>query len=179
MKFLKKLFIGLILLLLILAAVSFLLPQKQHVERNIEISASADKIYPYLANPKLFNLWSPWSKIDPKMKVEYSGAETGEGASMSWQSENTDVGSGSWTITKAVKDKSLDVEMDFGNEGGATSFFKLEASGQSSKKTTVTWGFDTDAGMNPIMRWLGLMMDKMVGSEYAKGLASLKKKIEK
>ncbi|MEE9327824.1 MAG: SRPBCC family protein [Cocleimonas sp.] len=179
MKFLKNLLIGVTLLLVVLAVGSFLLPQKQHVERHIEISASAAKIYPHLAKPKLFHQWSPWSKIDPKMKVEYSGAEMGEGASMSWQSENSDVGSGSWTITKAVKNKSLDVAMDFGDEGGATSFFKLEASAENSEKTTVTWGFDTDAGMNPIMRWLGLMMDKMVGSEYAKGLASLKKKVEK
>ncbi len=59
MKLLRRLFSGLILLVIVLAFVSFLLPQKQHVERSVEISAPASEIYPYLANPKLFREWSP------------------------------------------------------------------------------------------------------------------------
>lgn len=176
MKLLKKLFIGLILLLVVLALVSFLLPQKQHVERSVEMSAPAENIYPYLASPKLFNQWSPWAKLDPNMKVQFTGAESGEGASMSWQSEQSDVGTGSWTITKAIENKSLEVALDFGDQGNATSFFHLDP---ADGKTKVTWGFDTDAGMNPMMRWFGLLMDKMVGGEYAKGLATLQGIVEK
>ena len=175
MKLLKKIFIGLVLLLVVLTLVSFLLPQKQHVERNIEISASAEKIYPYLANPKLFSQWSPWSQLDPDMKVQFNGTELGKGAGMSWQSEQSNVGSGSWEIINAVENESLDVAMDFGDQGTATSFFRLQP---KDGKTQVTWGFDTDAGMNPMMRWFGLLMDKMVGSEYAKGLGTLKKLVE-
>ncbi len=176
MRLIKRLLLSLLALVVILMLVSFLLPQKQHVERSLEISASAAKIYPYLANPKLFNQWSPWSKLDSNMKVQFSGPESGKGAGMSWQSEQSNVGSGSWTITNAVENESLDVDLDFGDQGGATSFFKLKSTGE---KTQVTWGFDTDAGMNPMMRWFGLLMDKMVGSEYQKGLESLKLILEK
>jgi len=176
MKLLKNIFVGIVLLLIVLVLVSFLLPQKQHVERSIEISASAEKIYPHLADPKLFGEWSPWSKIDPDMKVQYTGLASGKGAGMKWQSEDPNVGIGSWEITDAVENKSLNVAMDFGDQGTATSFFRLLPSGAN---TQVTWGFDTDAGNNPMMRWFGLLMDKMVGSEYAKGLETLKKKLEK
>ena len=175
MRLLKKLFLSLLVLIFILAIVSFLLPQKQHVERSVEISAPAKKIFPFLSNPKLFRLWSPWSKLDPEMKVQYTGPESGEGAGMKWQSNQSNVGNGSWVITRAVDNEALDITMDFGDQGSATSFFRLQ---ENTGKTNVTWGFDTDAGMNPIMRWFGLMMDKMVGGEYAKGLDTLKQIVE-
>jgi len=42
----------------------------------------------------------------------------------------------------------------------------------------VKWGFATDMGMNPIARWMGLMMDRWVGADYQKGLARLKDLVE-
>jgi uncharacterized protein YndB with AHSA1/START domain len=176
MKLIKRLLMAVSSILIILALASFFLPQKLHVERSVEISASAEKIYPHLADPKLFSQWSPWSKIDPNMKTTFIGAASGEGAGMSWMSDDPSVGSGSWKIIKAVENESLEAEMDFNGQSTATSFFKLKP---TVSKTQVTWGFDTNAGMNPVMRWMGLMMDKMVGDEYAKGLAVLKQKIEK
>lgn len=176
MKHLKRLMFSVVSLIILFVLVSFFLPQKSHVERTVEISAPAEKIYPYLANPKLFGEWSPWSQIDPNMKVEYIGAESGMGAGMSWQSELPSVGNGSWMIKQAVENESLNVDMDFGDQGTATSFFKLNP---NAGKTQVTWGFDTDAGMNPVMRWMGLLMDKMVGTEYEKGLLELKGIVEK
>ncbi len=109
------------------------------------------------------------------MKVQFIGPEAGKGAGMSWQSNEQSVGSGSWVISQAVENQSLNVEMDFGDQGTATSFFTLKP---NVGKTKVTWGFDTDAGYNPIMRWFGLLMDKMVGGEYAKGLETLKGMME-
>ena len=176
MKLLRKIVRILSVSILLFIVVSFFLPQKQHVERSLDIMAPAEEIYPHLADPRLFGKWSPWSKIDPKMETQYTGPDSGEGAGMKWQSNNSSVGNGSWVITKAIENRSLDIDMDFGDQGGATSFFRLEP---SEGKTKVTWGFDTDAGMNPLMRWMGLMMDKMVGSEYAKGLEGLRKIIEK
>ena len=175
MKMLKIILLGIFALIVLLFLVSFLLPQKQQVERSTDISAPAAKIYPYLANPKLFSQWSPWSKLDPSIKVQFTGPESGKDAGMSWQSDDPSVGGGSWVITHAVENESLDVSLDFGNQGGATSFFRLKPNGE---KTNITWGFENDAGMNPMMRWFGLMMDKMVGSEYQKGLESLKKIVE-
>jgi len=176
MRLISRLLLLLSALIVILAIGSFFLPQNQHVERSVDISAPAESIYPYLSNPKKFSEWSPWSKIDPNMKMEYVGAESGKGAGMKWQSEQRSVGSGSWTIVDTKANETVNVEMDFGDQGIATSFFTLKPSGNN---TQVTWGFDTDVGMNPLMRWMGLLMDKMVGSEYEKGLAELKRISEK
>lgn len=176
MRLISRLLLLLSALIVILVIGSFFLPKSQHVERSVDIAASAEKIYPYLSNPKKFSQWSPWSKIDPDMKMEYVGAESGKGAGMKWQSEQPSVGSGTWTIVSIKENEAVNVEMDFGDQGVATSFFTLKPSGNN---TQVTWGFDTDAGMNPLMRWMGLLMDKMVGTEYEKGLNELKTLIEK
>lgn len=128
-----------------------------------------------MSNPKLFSEWSPWSKLDPKMKVEYSGPESGVGAMMKWQSDESSVGNGSWKVVDAIENESLDIAMDFGEQGTASSYFRLKPSGD---KTSVTWGFDTDAGMNPMMRWFGLLLDQMIGTEYEKGLSTLKTIVE-
>ncbi len=179
MKLLKKLSLGFLILIALLFLISFVLPQKQQVERSIEISASAEKIFPHLSNPKLFHEWSPWTLYDPDMKVVFTGPESGKGAKVSWQSDDPNVGTGTSVVTEAVENQSLNFDMDFGDQGKATSFFTLKPTPTDSKKTQVTWGFEVDTGNNPIMRWMGLMMDKMVGSEYQKGLEALKKMIEK
>ena len=38
----------------------------------------------------------------------------------------------------------------------------------------MTWSNDGDLGNNPLMRWMGLAMDKMVGADFDAGLANLK-----
>ena len=44
--------------------------------------------------------------------------------------------------------------------------------------TKITWGFDSDLGMNPIARWMGLMFDSWIGADYETGLANLKNLVE-
>lgn len=170
----KKFFFTLLSLVIILILIGFLLPQHQHVERSLVISAPAETVYRNIDNPEAFNRWSPWAELDPAMKIEHVGPESGVGSGMRWHSENPNVGNGSWIITAAKPNESLDVALTFDN-GGATSFFHLEPTDQG---TRITWGFDTDAGLNPIMRWFGIMMDKWVGTEYEKGLRTLKSRLE-
>jgi hypothetical protein len=40
--------------------------------------------------------------------------------------------------------------------------------------THLTWNFDSDMGAGPVGRWFGLTMDRMIGPDFEKGLASLK-----
>ena len=47
------------------------------------------------------------------------------------------------------------------------------------KATRVTWTMNGDMGGNPVYRWMGLFMDKMVGPDFDAGLANLKALAEK
>ena len=45
-------------------------------------------------------------------------------------------------------------------------------------KNLITWVMNGNAGMNPVFRWFGLFMDKMVGPDFDAGLKNLKKLAE-
>jgi hypothetical protein len=164
-----------VVLFLVLAAIGFLLPQEQKVERSIIIRAMPEEVFVHLNGAKAFNEWSPWALLDENMLVTYTGPDAGKGSTMAWESEQPGVGSGSLTITDLMEYEQVDIALDFGGQGKAASYFKLQPVAEG---TQVTWGFSMDAGMNPIHRWFGLMMDKWVGSDYEKGLLRLKKLIE-
>ena len=55
--------------------------------------------------------------------------------------------------------------------GSANAKFVLAA---KNGGTEVEWGFVSDMGMNPIGRWMGLMMDSWIGADYERGLSKLK-----
>lgn len=175
MRMIRKLVLILVAIIVLFAVIGLFLPRKPHVEREIVISAPPAVVYGHVNNPKSFNQWSPWARIDPDIKYEYTGPEFGQGSGMRWQSDHASVGSGSWTITEAVENESVDMDLDLGDQGVATSFFRLQPQGAG---TRITWGFDMDAGLNPITRWFGLMIDQWVGTDYEKGLANLKAQIE-
>lgn len=175
MKHLKRIAMGLAFLALILLAISFVLPSRINVARAVEINAGESQIYPYIANLRKFSQWSPWAKIDPNAKYSYSGPQIGAGARLAWQSDNPNVGAGVMKIIDAKAPNSLDLALDFDDGGTGTSQFRLEP---IRAGTRVTWRFQTDLGANPIMRWMGLLLEQVIGETYDEGLQNLKALVE-
>ena len=173
MRIFKKILIGLAVLMVVFVAVGFLLPSSVLVSRSTVMAATPDKIFPYMNDLKKFQSWSPWAGVDPTMKLTFSGPEKGKGQKVSWDSEK--MGKGSQTISDAEENRRVTTVLDFGQMGMANAIFKLEPEGSGTK---VTWDFTTELGNNPLGRWMGLMMDNWVGSDFAKGLAKLKKIVE-
>ncbi|PXF63386.1 SRPBCC family protein [Kangiella spongicola] len=178
MKFLKNFLIVIAVLAIALVIVGFFLPKMVHVERSIVINASQDKVFQQVNSFEDYNSWSPWYKLDPEAKYEYSGPDSGVGAMMSWDSEDSQVGSGSQKIIESQYPSLVKSELLFGEDPNpAYATFVLEELGP--KETKVTWSFDADFGDNIIGRYFGLMMDSMLGPSYEEGLESLKAEIEK
>ena len=42
----------------------------------------------------------------------------------------------------------------------------------------VSWSFLIDMGKNPVARWIGLMMDSMIGPQLETGLNNMKEYLE-
>lgn len=175
MKAFSRLIIGIFLLAALMAAVAFALPQQVAVARSTVINAPEGDIFPFLNNPRNFNKWSPWAAKDPNTKYEFSGPEAGIGAKMSWKSDSPDVGQGSQEIIEIEPNASVKIALDFGEMGPATASYVLRPSGAG---TEVQWHFETDMGNNPLMRWMGLMLDRWVGKDYEAGLKRLKTLVE-
>jgi len=166
---------GIILLLLV---VSLFLPSKVQVERSIVINAPAEKVFNEVNSLQKWGAWDPWQKKDPNIQNTFSGPEEGVGNTNTWKSEHKEVGSGSQTITESIPNESIKSKLAFGEKGekgGGTGYFNFTPEGEGTK---VAWGMGMDLGMNPIMRYMGLMMDGMMGKEFEQGLGSLKTLVE-
>jgi len=162
--------------LLVLVAAAYLLPRRVHVERSATIAAPSATLFAVLNSYQQFNKWSPWFDLDPGAKYTYEGPSAGAGAKMSWVGDSNTLGSGSQTITASVPFEKVAADVDFGQGGSpAKQVISLAADGTATK---VTWGIDVDLGMNPVNRYFGLMFDGMIGKDFDKGLANLKKYAE-
>ncbi len=175
MRILKKILIGMVLLVVVLVVVSLFLPSAVSVVRSASIAAPPDAVFPYVNSLKKFNEWSPWAARDPDMKQTFEGPEKGVGMKVSWRSDHSRVGSGSQEIIESAENRKVRMALDFGDQGTGTAGFLLDPVDDGTK---VTWQFETELGFNPVTRYLGLMFDTWIGADYEAGLASLETLVE-
>jgi carbon monoxide dehydrogenase subunit G len=175
MKFMKFLLTTIVGLVVTLVVVGIFLPSNSEVSRSTHINATPEKVFSYLNDFKQFNRWSPWARIDPDTQYQFHGPATGVGSKISWSSENQNVGSGSQEITLSLPNKELAVDLEFGGQGSGKAGYVLEP---TNGATDITWNFKTEWGFNILGRYMGLMMDDLVGTEYEKGLSNLKQLVE-
>lgn len=175
MRILKWLLGIVAVLAVVVFAGGFLLPRDVTVARSVEINAPAEAIFPHVNSLKATEEWSPWLDRDPDVVLSYSGPDEGVGAKLAWASEHPQVGTGSQEIEASVVNERVQTALDFGEMGLAKAEFLLNGSGDV---TQVTWTLETDMGANPIGRWMGLMMDSLVGGDYETGLQNLKTLVE-
>ena len=176
MRALKRLFLGIFLLLLVMATVAFALPKTVFVQRSIAINAPEQDIFPYLNDFRKINQWSPWAARDPDMRFDFSGQPEGVGARMQWSSDQGNVGEGAQEIVESEPGKLVVVKIDFDQQSSASARYELRPAGAG---TRLTWRLNADVGNNPIERWTGLLFDRRVGKDFEQGLARLKELVEK
>ena len=110
-------------------------------------------------------------KLDPKVKLTYSGPESGVGAACSWEGDRN-VGAGSATIIESKPGELVRLRMDWREPmtGTSTVDFTFEPEGD---KTTVTWAMYGQNGYMGKLMSLFIDCDKMCGEQFEKGLANL------
>jgi uncharacterized protein YndB with AHSA1/START domain len=175
MKILKVLGAIVVLLALVLFGGGLLLSPKYHIERSVVVAAPPAKAYALVADPHRWKEWTVWNRRDPAMAIEYFGAASGAGSGWAWKS--TSEGDGKMTLTAAEPDQRVAYDLFF-PEFNSTSTGDLRFVAEGSG-TRVSWSMNGDMGSNPLMRWMTLMMDGMVGKDFDAGLANLKALAEK
>ena len=173
----KRILLGLLLLVCIVLAYATTKPDSFSVERKTSINAPPEKVFANINDFNAWDAWSPWAKLDPAMTKTISGAPSGPGAVYEW-SGNSDVGSGRMEITGSTPSSNVTIKLDFTEPFAAqnTTTFNLVPTGTG---TDVTW---TMAGPQPYMSKVMsvfMSMDKMIGGDFEKGLQQLKAVSEK
>ena len=161
--------VALILALLLMISMQ---PSDFRVTRSSIIKAPPAVVFGLVNDFHVWEAWSPWAKLDPNAKNAFEGSASGKGAIFSWAG-NKQVGEGRMTIIDSQPPELIRIRLEFLKPFNCTNTaeftFKPEGGG-----THVTWSM---FGRNKLIgKIFGLFMnmDKMVGKDFEKGLASIK-----
>jgi hypothetical protein len=167
------------ILIVVLIALALILvgtrPNAFRLERSALIAAPPAKIVPLIDDFHAWGQWSPWEKIDPSMTRTFEGPERGVGAVYGW-SGNGKAGSGRMEILESGPSKVV-IKLDFLKpfEAHNTAIFVLEPQGDA---TRVVWSMEGPQPFVAKLMSLVFNMEKMVGPDFEKGLADLKRAAE-
>ena len=146
-------------------------PSTFRIIRSTVIEAPPGKVLAQIEDFHRWGAWSPWEKLDPGMSRTYGGPASGVGATYGWNSKGQ-AAVGDMKITDVTPSR-VALDLNFVKPFAAANkvVFTLEPQGDA---TRVTWSME---GASPFMhKLMGLFfnMDKTVGGDFEKGLASLK-----
>ena len=172
MKVLKIVLMVLLIAIAGVLALAATRPDHYHVERSATIGAAPAVVFAQVNDLRRWDDWSPWAKLDPAMKLTYTGPESGKDASYAWAG-NDKVGEGRMTITESEPDAHVGLRLEFIKPWTETcqSDFALASTGDA---TNVTWGIDGTHTYVSKIFCVFMDMDKMIGTDFEKGLAQLK-----
>jgi carbon monoxide dehydrogenase subunit G len=169
--------IGAIVILIIgLLLYAYTKPDEFRIERSTAIKATPEQVFTQLNNFKHWLNWSPWEKLDPNLKRDFSGPESGVGAVYDWQG-NKKVGKGRMEIIESSEPGILRVQLDFIEPFAANNIAEFSLQ-QTDNTTHINWAM---TGKHVYMwKVMGLLMnmDKMVGKNFEDGLSNLKQLCE-
>jgi uncharacterized protein YndB with AHSA1/START domain len=167
-----KILLGVALVLAVLAVVIATRPPTYHIERSVAVAAPPEAVFAPVNDFHSWPAWSPWEKLDPQMKKTFDGAPAGVGAIYSW-SGNNKVGEGRMTMEKSERPSLISIKLEFLKPFASTSTatFTFAPDGQGTK---ATWAMDGNNNFVGKAFGLFMNMDKMMGGDFDRGLASLK-----
>ncbi len=151
-------------------------PSDFRVSRSTTIAAPASAAFPYINETKKWEIWNPWGKLDPNMKLTYDGPAAGEGASYSWVGNNQ-VGEGKLTITESKPAEFVRFRLDFYKPMAGTSDAEFTFKPEGDK-TTVIWTMTGKNNYLAKVMCLFMNMEKMMNEQFDKGLNDLKQAVE-
>jgi hypothetical protein len=172
----KKIILFLVLILSGLALYAAVKPADMFVARDIVINAPPEIIFPHINDSKKANDWMPWRESDPNVVMQYSGPEEGVGAKSSWDSKGK-MGAGEALVIESVPNQTVKTQLIYTRPFTMSQLAEISFT-PVEDGTKVTWS--VKGQQNFFFRFIGIFMDcdKMIGGEFNKGLANLKKTVE-
>jgi Polyketide cyclase / dehydrase and lipid transport len=151
-------------------------PDRFEVQRSTSIRASANQIFPLINDLRTFNTWNPFDKKDPNVRGTYSGPESGKGAAYAFESSQT--GTGRIEIADTAPPSRVTMRLTMIKPLAAENRVQFILQPQGDM-TRVTWAMDGAVPFVGKLIHLFVDMDRMVGQEFAAGLAELKVRAER
>jgi uncharacterized protein YndB with AHSA1/START domain len=152
-------------------------PDEFRVSRSTTIAAPPQAVFDEVHDFHRWEAWSPWARLDPNARNTFEGPPSGTGAVFQW-SGNSKVGEGAMTIVDSTPPNRILIRLDFKKPMEDTSDveFAFQPDGAGTK---VTWTM-SGRHQNFIGKAMCFVMnlDKMIGTDFEKGLAAIKNVVE-
>jgi len=173
---LKKILFAVLAVVVIFAVYVATRPASYRIERSVVVKASPPALFKKVVDFRNWPEWSPWAQIDPAMKVDYAGPESGVGSVYHWKG-NDKVGEGRMTITELSPPRRLTIRLEFLKPFEATNLTVFDLTPEQGG-TRVAWIMSGQNGAVGKLFALFMDMDKTVGGDFERGLAALKAQAE-
>ena len=169
----KKILIGLVVIIVILVVVGFLLPTEYEVNRYIVIDAKPSKIHDLVGDLKRWEDWMTWKDEDPSIEITFGKKTTGVGARQTWTGKE---GVGEIVFTSSDSKRGVEYDMSF-EQGRYTSLGSILYE-EMGKSTRVTWAMKGDWPVPVVGGYMVLLFTPMIGESFEKSLSNLKSRVE-
>ena len=169
-KLIRRVFIFILLLLIVLIGASFVLPTTYTVERTAVINATTDRVHELVGDLANWDQWTPWKQHDPTIQITRGLQTTGPGATQSWTGES---GSGSLTITESAPEKGIRYDLSFDRDAYRCRSAILYTT-LPDGRTEVTWVMQGRMNTPVVGPYFALAMDPLLaGPLFQQGLDNL------
>lgn len=165
-----------VLAVIVISVLITMQPDELIIVRSASFNAPPERVFEQVNDFHKWEAWSPWAKLDPAMKSFYSGPDRGTGSVYEW-SGNDDVGRGKMTILESRPGEMVRIDLEFIEPMASRSksdFTFKPADG----KTDVTWSMTSEHDLISKAFCLVVDMDKLLRSDFEKGLAQLRPIVE-
>ena len=176
---LKKILLGLAVLIAIPFIVALFIKTDYSVTRTVTIDKPVTEVFDYVKHLKNQDNFSKWAQMDPEMVKTYRGTDATVGFVSAWASENKDVGVGEQEIIAIDEGKRIDFELRFLSPFEATEPAYMTTKEVSTNQTKVEWGFSGHMNYPMNLMFLFVDFEAMIGADLQQGLDSLKVILEK
>lgn len=173
---LEKILLGLVVVIAAFLGVVALQPSDFRIARSAVVAAPAPEVFAQVNDFHKWEAWSPWGKLDPAAKATFDGPPAGKGAIFRWAGNNQ-IGEGTMTLTESRPSDLVRIKIDFVKPMAGTSVAEFTFKPQGSQ-TAVTWAMMGQNNFFAKAICMFMDQDKVIGSYFEKGLASLKSVVE-
>lgn len=161
--------------IVVVLGIAALLPDTYEVRRSIVIQSDPATLTARLADLGSRESWIPWKDDEPTATFRSTGAPGQPGSTFSWN--GTSIGSGTVTLLEVRGTQEIATRVDFERPMPMVVSDRFALAPAPGGGTIVTW---TNSGPLdwPMGRLFGLVADAVVGGDYERGLAKLKRVAE-
>lgn len=171
---LLEILISLAIVAVLFVLVGVLLPSSRTLVEQVETNRRQTIVFDTLNSFRRFTDWHPMQLRDPQARLNRTGADSGVGAILEFESSTRGVGKGQWEIVASEPRRSIEIAIEDESMGRNKRMrFDLRPTGRNNRNVEVTQTFNIDYGWNLIGRYAGLYVSRSVGDDMELGLRRL------